>query len=89
MPRFEDKHISCLKKVMLQRIPDCYFVPEDYPGIIKETGLDQAQIEQWGKHLRSRLPVALDREAFLRATGEAEKVSRHSSVESVVLMVHA
>ena len=81
MPRFEDKYISCLKKVMLQRIPDCYFVPEDYPGIIEETGLNQAQIEQWSWNLRSRLPVPQDREAFLRATGEADEVSRHSCIE--------
>ena len=77
MPRFEDKHISCLKKVMLQRIPDCYFVPEDYPGIIEETGLNQAQIEKWAENLRLRLPVPQDRETFLRVTGDAEKVSRH------------
>ena len=74
MPRFEDKHIACLKNAMLPRLPDCYFLPEDYPGIIKETGLNHAQIEQWGKNLRLRLPVAQDRENFLRTTVEAEKV---------------
>jgi len=75
MPRFEDQHITCLKKAMLLRFPECYFVPEDYPGIIKETGLNQAQIEKWAEHLRYRMPVPQDREAFLRSTGEPEKVS--------------
>jgi len=74
MPRFEDEHITCLKRVMLTRIPECNFAAEDYPVIIKETGLEQAQIEQWGKHLRARLPVAQDRETFLRSTGEPDKV---------------
>ena len=73
MPRFEDAHISTLKTAMLQRIPDCYFVPEDYPGIIRATGLNQAQIEQWAKHIRNRIPVAQDREAFLRLSGEQEE----------------
>ena len=68
---------------MLQRIPDCYFVPEDYPGIIRATGLNQAQIEQWAKHIRNRIPVAQDREAFLRLSGEQEeKVKKHSSFDS-------
>lgn len=74
MPRFEDEHITCLKKAMLPRTPDCYFVPDDYPGIIKETGLNQAQIEKWADHLRSRLPVPQDRENFLRNTGGQEEV---------------
>ena len=72
MPRFEDAHISTLKTAMLQRIPDCYFVPEDYPGIIRATGLNQAQIEQWAKHIRNRIPVAQDREAFLRSKEEPD-----------------
>ena len=75
MPRFEDAHISTLKTAMLQRIPDCYFVPEDYPGIIRATGLNQAQIEQWARNLRYRFPVAQDREPFLRSNEEPEKVS--------------
>ena len=82
MPRFEDAHISTLKTAMLQRVPDCYFVPEDYPGIIRATGLNHAQIEQWAWNLRNRIPVAQDREAFLRLSGEQEKVKNHFSFES-------
>ena len=82
MPRFEDAHISTLKTAMLQRVPDCYFVPEDYPGIIRATGLNHAQIEQWAWNLRNRIPVAQDREAFLRLSGEQEKVKSHFSFES-------
>ena len=43
-----------------------------------ETGLNQAQIEQWARNLRFRLPVAQDREAFLRATGAPEQVIEFS-----------
>ena len=83
MPRFEDAHISTLKTAMLQRIPDCYFVPEDYPGIIRATGLNQEQIEKWAEHLRYRIPMVQDREAFLRLSGEQEeKVKKHSSFDS-------
>jgi hypothetical protein len=74
MPRFEDEHITCLKRVMLPRLPECFFAPEDYPVITAETGLTQAQIEQWAWHFRFRLPVAQDREAFLRANGAPEQV---------------
>jgi hypothetical protein len=74
MPHFEDKYITCLKQAMLRRIPECYFQAEDYPVIMEETGLNQAQIEQWAKHLRARLPVAHDREAFLCSTSEPDKV---------------
>ena len=74
MPRFEDEHITCLKRVMLPRLPECFFAPEDYPVIMAETGLNQAQIEQWAWNLRFRLPVAQDREAFLRVTGAPEQV---------------
>jgi hypothetical protein len=77
MPRFEDKHITCLKQAMLRRIPECYFLAEDRPAIMEETGLCQAQIEQWAKNLRARLPVAHDREAFLRSSGEPDKVCDH------------
>ena len=59
---------------MLPRLPECFFAPEDYPAITAETGLNQAQIEQWARHLRFRLPVAQDREAFLRANGAPEQV---------------
>lgn len=74
MPRFLDSHIACLKRAMLRRIPECYFLTEDYPAITQETGLCHAQIEKWAEHLRYRLPVANDRETFLRATGETDKV---------------
>jgi hypothetical protein len=74
MPRFEDEHITSLKRVMLPRLPECFFAPEDYPVVMAETGLNQAQIEQWARHLRFRLPVAQDREAFLRTTGAPEQV---------------
>ena len=59
---------------MLPRLPECFFAPEDYPVITAETGLNQAQIEQWAWNLRFRLPVAQDREAFIHANGALEQV---------------
>ena len=75
MPRFQDEYIAVLKKAMLPRLPACYFTPEDVGAVQVETALNKEQIEQWAKHLRFRLPRAEDREAFLRAEGEPEKVS--------------
>jgi len=72
--RFLDEHITCLKRVMLPRFPECKFTQEDYEEVMKETGLNQAQVDQWAKHLRFRLPVDEDRKAFLVATGKPEKV---------------
>lgn len=76
MPRFEDEHISCLKRVMLPRLPGCFFAPEDFPIITGETGLNKEQIEQWAWNLRFRLPMDVDREAFIRANETPEQVGQ-------------
>ena len=72
--RFLDEHITCLKRVMLPRFPECKFTQEDYEEVMKETGLNQAQIEKWAENVRLRFPVDEDRKAFLVATGKPEKV---------------
>lgn len=74
MPRFQDEHVAVLKRVMLPRLPGCYFAPEDVSAVQAETGLNQAQIEKWADHLRFRMPKTEDRDAFLRRTAEQEKV---------------
>ena len=74
MPRFQDKHILALKRAMLPRLPGCYFTAEDCLALEQETGLNKAQIEQWAKNLRFRLPRDEDKEAFFRIEGEQEKV---------------
>lgn len=75
MPRFQEEHSTVLKRVMLPRLPGCFFTPEDIGIVLKETGLDIAQIEQWAKNFRIRLPRVEDKEAFLRASGGQETVS--------------
>lgn len=74
MPRFQNEHVAVLKRVMLPRLPGCYFAPEDVSAVQAETGLNQAQIEKWADHLRFRMPKHEDRAMFLRSTGEEEKV---------------
>jgi len=74
MPRFQNEHIAVLKRAMLPRLPECYYTPEDVTRVHEETGLNYSQIEKWADHLRFRLPKTEDRDAFLRSTGEEEKV---------------
>jgi hypothetical protein len=73
MPRFADVYIVVIKQTMLPRAPDCLFTVEDVFFIVSQTGLDEAQIQQWAKHFRSR--VLLD---------DREKVLRESRPEQVL-----
>ena len=54
MPRFQDEHVTALKRVMLKRVPECLFTPEDVKQIADETGLNHAQIDHWAENLRWR-----------------------------------
>jgi len=74
MPRFQNEHVAVLKRVMLPRLPGCYFAPEDVSAVQAETGLNQAQIEKWADNMRFRLFKHEDMVMFLRSTGEEEKV---------------
>lgn len=76
MPRFQDEFITVLKRVMLPRLPACYFTPEDVAAVQAETPLTKEQIEFWARNMRYRIPREEDRIAFIRAEGEQEKV-RH------------
>jgi len=65
MPRFLNAHVAFIKRTMLPRVPACLFSKEDIELITAETGLDDAQIQQWGKHFRLRYTPE-EREKVLR-----------------------
>ena len=65
MPRFENAHVAFIKRTMLPRVPTCLFCNEDIELIAEETGLDDAQIQQWGKNFRLRYAPE-EREKILR-----------------------
>ena len=71
MPRFEDAHIACLRRTMATRLPDCLFTREDVQAIVADTGLGEAQIDQWAKHFRARYEPE-QREEFLRSEKDSE-----------------
>lgn len=54
MPRFADAHVALLKRTMLARAPAYLFTDEDIQLITGDTGLDAAQIQQWGRNFRLR-----------------------------------
>ena len=72
MPRFLNTHVAFIKRTMLPRVPACLFSKEDVELVAQETGLDDAQIQQWGKNFRLRY-----------AAEEREKVLRDYSIEQV------
>jgi len=69
MPRFQDEHVAALKRVMLKRVPECLFTPEDVEQIEGETGLNHAQILEWAHHFRFRVAED-DREKNLKGQEE-------------------
>ena len=75
MPRFLNSHVAFIKRTMLPRAPACLFCKEDVELIKQETGLDDTQIQQWGKHFRLRY-----------ASEEREKALRDFSTEQVRLI---
>ena len=72
--RFSDENVTCLKRVMLTRFPECKFTQEDYKTIMEETGLEHERIMTWAQNVRSRLPEEMDRKIFL-SSGKIEKVT--------------
>ena len=73
MPRFENAHVAFIKRTMLPRVPICLFSKEDVDLIAAETGLDDGQIQQWGKNFRRRY-----------APEEREKILRDCIPEQVI-----
>ena len=74
MPRFDDACVPLLKTVMLQRVPECCFLPEDVELITGQTGVGAAQVLRWAKNVRYYYPSFEEREAYLRAEKTEEKV---------------
>ena len=74
MPRFDDACVPLLKTVMLQRVPECCFLPEDVALITSQTGLSAAQVERWGMNIRFRYTTFEEREAYLRKDKDDAKV---------------
>ena len=54
MPRFPEESVSCLKRTMLTRSPSFVFTTGDVESIMKETGLDKAQVQAWAELFRFR-----------------------------------
>lgn len=73
-PRFPDESIACLKRTMLARQPHFMFTPSDVQNVMKETGLDKAQVQDWADHLRRRCKIRTHEDTldFLRSV---EKVT--------------
>ena len=65
MPRFTDAYLVVLNTTMLSRVPGCLFTEEDIQFIAEKTGLDVAQIQQWARNFRLRVPSE-KRGEFLR-----------------------
>jgi nicotinic acid phosphoribosyltransferase len=54
MPRFTKEMGDCLKAKMLQRLDTMTFSEQDVQEIIREHGLNEAQISQWMRNFRFR-----------------------------------
>ena len=68
MPRFPEESIVCLKRTMLARAGHEFkFTPADVEEILKETGLNQAQVQVWTDHFRMRYATEKERVDFLSA----------------------
>ena len=65
MPRFLDAHVAFIKHTLLPRVPACLFTKDDIELIARETLLEEAQIQQWGKNFRIRFGPE-ERETVLR-----------------------
>ena len=57
MPRFQDAHVLLLRATIKRRLPDCNFTEDDIGSLVSDTGLDAAQIQQWGWNFRLRVPL--------------------------------
>jgi len=56
-PRFPDESVTCLKRTMLARQPHFVFTTSDVENVMKETGLDKAQVWVWADNLRHRFKI--------------------------------
>jgi len=70
MPRFPEESVACLKRTMLARAAQEFaFSPADVEAVVKETGLNQAQVQVWAEHFRMRYTTSKERMDFLASDG--------------------
>ena len=77
MPRFHESSVACLKHAMLTQAPAFMFSPDDVQQIIRNTGLNQAQVQVWAEHFRMRYLTEKDRLDFLKADAADKPVRDH------------
>jgi len=75
MSRLLNAHAIFINRTMTPNVPACLFSKEDVELIAAETGLDDAQVQQWGKNFRLHYTPE-----------EREKVLRDYSSEQVLLV---
>lgn len=70
MPRFPEESVACLKRTMLARAAQEFtFSPADVEAVVKETGLNQAQVQVWAENFRFRYTTSKERMDFLASDG--------------------
>lgn len=70
MPRFSDAATACLKRVMATRASDGFCLRgSDVTDVVRETGLEEAQVKKWAENVRTRYAVDKDRLDFLLSDG--------------------
>lgn len=70
MPRFPEESVACLKRTMLARAAQEFFLtPADVEAVMKETGLNQAQVQVWVDNFRARHTTSKERMDFLMSDG--------------------
>ena len=80
MPRFSETSVACLKRTMLANsLGDFRFNASDIEAIMKETGLNQAQVQVWADHFRTRYETQKDRMEFLTTDALDKPVRDHQS----------
>ena len=51
VPKVTDEMFLPLKRLMLSRAPVFKFTPEDVESLVKESGLNKAQVEKWAENI--------------------------------------
>ena len=69
MPRFPDESVTCLKRTMLARQPHFMFTTSDVENVMKETGLNSAQVWMWAEKFRFHNETEKARKDFLESDG--------------------
>lgn len=75
MPRFEERFVQILKQQMAKRLPECYFTQSDIEEIVKNTGLNAAQVSEWAENFRKRIHSPTERENALCGDESSNKVT--------------